>query len=267
MSDDQPDPTGPPNDPIGTGPAETPPPPPPTPPTPPTGWAPPGFDPDVDPDPTDSIPVSGPPGPPAGGEWRDQTMSYPVGPPVAPAPSGGDHAGGGPPYAPTPGQYAAGAPMGTHPGTPPPPPGYGPPVAGWASTPPGVESPAAVPANRNRTGLVVGLVVIALLVVGGVIAAVVALGGTATSGISLGIDTCEIAADGSMSANGTISNDGSDSATFDIEVDFSDTATGETVVTDTMTVTVAAGSSERWSGTGTAGEEVRRITCDVTAER
>ncbi len=102
-----------------------------------------------------------------------------------------------------------------------------------------------------------------LLVVGAILAAiVVASGGT---DLELTIDTCEIAADGSLSASGSVRNTGGDAAEVPLEVEFSDVATGDVVDTDSSTVEVSGGSAERWQAEGAAGDDVDRVSCDVTA--
>lgn len=139
-------------------------------------------------------------------------------------------------------------------------------AAPYGAPPPGAVAtaggPSSEPPKRQRTGLVVGLVVLALLVAG--VAAVLVLRG-GDPDLELAIDTCDIAADGTMSASGTIRNHGGDRADVTIEVAFSDTDSGNTIETDRTSVSVPGGASERWSASGTAGDDVQRITCDVTA--
>lgn len=140
-------------------------------------------------------------------------------------------------------------------------------AAPYGAPPPGAVAtaggPSSEPPKRQRTGLVVGLVVLALLVAGVVAAVLVLRGGDPD--LELSIDTCDIAADGTMSASGTIRNHGGDRADVTIEVAFSDTDSGNTIETDRTSVSVPGGASERWSASGTAGDDVQRITCDVTA--
>jgi hypothetical protein len=205
-----------------------------------------------DPEPTDAGPGAPPPPP-----------VPPSSPPPPPPPAGWAAPGGPgsdepttsmPPYVPpgTPGTQPPAAP----PYAPPP----GPPVA-----PPLPSAQAAPPREKSRTGLIVALVVLAALVLGGIILAALLLGAEDTD-LSLTIDTCEIAADGSMTATGAVTNDGSDRADVTVEVTFSDSATGDTIEQDSSPVEVAGGSSERWSASGSAGDEVNQITCDVTVD-
>ena len=108
------------------------------------------------------------------------------------------------------------------------------------------------------------LVVVVLLVVGGIVG-VALLTFVGTSGLELTIDTCEIAADGTLSASGTV--EGPSGTGVEIQVDFIDTATGDQV--DSSTVSVDLGTTtprgDPWTASGTAGDQVQQVSCDVTA--
>lgn len=141
-------------------------------------------------------------------------------------------------------------------------------AAPYGAPPPGAVAtaggPSSEPPKRQRTGLVVGLVVLALLVAGVVAAVLVLRGGDPD--LELAIDTCDIAADGTMSRRrGRSATTAVTRADVTIEVAFSDTDSGNTIETDRTSVSVPGGASERWSASGTAGDDVQRITCDVTA--
>lgn len=242
-------------------------------------------------EPTTTMPV---PGAPAG--WQDQTIQQPTypptathapvagGPPSAPPVYGAPPPPQGPPAAPgafghpptSPPQFGEppyGQPQYGQPqyGQPPygqPPYGQqGSPVGGapWGAGPQG--TPAAPPTEKKkRTGLLIGLIAVGVLLVGAAVAVpVVLLGARSTTDLALAIDTCNIAADGSLSATGSVTNDGSDRRTVSVEVTFTDSSDGAEIDLDRSSVTVAGGSSERWTASGSAGDEVRQVTCDVTA--
>ena len=263
MSDDQPGESRPDDEPFGNGPGQAPPEPPPF---NGPGWSAPGSAPGSD-EPTTAMPAAPPPAPPG---WQDRTMQHPVPPPGAPAPPSPPGGGYGPPQGPPPAPPTAvqptAPPVGGQ-GWGPPQQAYGQPAVGappygqMATGP----APTAEEPKKRRTGLVVGLALLTLVVIGGIVAAAVLLGG-GDSDLELAIDSCAIAADGSMSATGTVRNDGGDRADVTVEVVFSDTDSGNTIETDRSSISVPGNASERWSASGSAGDEVQRITCDVTAE-
>ena len=117
----------------------------------------------------------------------------------------------------------------------------------------------------KRTGLIVAMVIAGLLVVGGIAGvALLTLGGS--SGLELTIDTCEIAADGTLSASGTVG--GPSGTGVEVQVSFVDLATGSEVDSDTVGVDLGttASGGDPWQVSGTAGDQVRQVTCDVTAD-
>lgn len=109
----------------------------------------------------------------------------------------------------------------------------------------------------------IALLVVAALVVGGIVTAAVVMGAGSTE-LTLRIDTCEIAADGTLTATGTINS--SAATDVDVEVTFTDLAGGDVVDTGQQTLTVPEDAAQRWQVTGTAGDDVQRVTCDVTAD-
>ena len=124
-----------------------------------------------------------------------------------------------------------------------------------------MEPPPAAP---RRTGLIVALLVVALLVIGGIVGVVLVVGRGAPE-LELTIDTCEIAADGTLSATGSV-RAGGDAADVDVDVTFSDVATDATVDDDSTQVAVPADAAGRWTAAGTAGDTVQQVTCDATAD-
>jgi hypothetical protein len=161
-------------------------------------------------------------------------------PPTAPPTAPGAPAGWGPP-----------------PGSPPP---YG--AAPYAS-PYGTPAEEPAPAKKSKAGLIVALLVVALLVVGGIVAALVVMSGSSGE-LELTVDTCEIAADGSLSATGTVSS--SSATDVEIDLEFTDSATGQVVDDDSVDIAVPEGAAQRWSASGSAGDQVQRVTCTADAE-
>ena len=105
---------------------------------------------------------------------------------------------------------------------------------------------------------------VALLVVGGAVAgALVVFGGS--DGLELTIDTCEIAADGTLTAAGTVK--GPNGSGVDVEVSFLDTETGDVVDDANTSIDLGTASgADPWSVTGTAGDDVMQVTCNATAD-
>jgi hypothetical protein len=170
----------------------------------------------------------------------------PAAPPAPPAPPGAPQ---GPP---TWGQPTYGVPQyGTpQPGAP----------LGYAAPP----APAPVQPKKSRAGLIIGLVVLAALVIGGIVGvALFALGGSGE--LELTLDTCEIAADGTLTASGVVV--GPNGTGVQIDVEFVDTETGARVDDAATSVDLSFGSSGNpWTVTGTAGDEVQQVTCNATAD-
>ncbi len=131
------------------------------------------------------------------------------------------------------------------------------------ATAPG-PAPEEAPSGGNRVGLVAGLIVLATLVIGGVLAAVLVLGGDRAE-LALDIERCEIAADGTLSASGTVTNPDGDAIDVPVEVTFVDVDGGATVDTDRTELSVPGDAAERWTASGTAGDDVQQVNCEVTA--
>lgn len=242
----------PPPPPAPTAPAAAPPtPPPPAPPAPPAPVA--GDEPTQI-----QAPVPAPPAWPAAGP--DATTSMPIanpptaGQPIAtepPAPAGWG-AATPPPGAPTYSAPAYGAPAY---GAPPAPPSFG-------AAPLGAAAPLPEPTKKKgRTGLVIGLIVILVLVAGGIAVAVLALAGGG-SDYTLTVDRCDIAADGSLSAAGTVTGDDDD---VDLQVDFTEVGSGDIVDSATSKVVLSGGSGS-WTASGTAGDSVNQVSCEATVD-
>ena len=204
-------------------------------------------------------PADGPPAPTPPPYSPPAAPVPPAAPPAWPSPDAGEPTATQPPVAPPYGapQYSPppyGAPQYSAPpyGTPP----YG------NATPPVPEAPA--PGRQRRTGLVVGLLVAGVLVIGGILGiALFAAGGT---DLRLNISRCAIAADGSLSAAGTVGGPSGTGVTVDVE--FVDSATGEKVDTASTSIDLgtAVSGDDPWSVTGSAGEQVQGVTCNATAD-
>ncbi len=186
-------------------------------------------------------PPPAPPVPPAPPAWPSPDAGEPTAaqPPVAPAPPYGAPQYGTPQYGAP--QYGA--------------PPYG---APQYATPPAPEAPAG--GRQRRTGLIVGLLVVAVLVIGGIVGIALLAGGG--SDLTITVDTCSIAADGSLRAAGTVG--GPDGTSVTVEVDFVDSATGADV--DSGSTSLDLGSGGSWEVTGSAGDEVQGVDCNATAD-
>ncbi len=105
---------------------------------------------------------------------------------------------------------------------------------------------------------------VALLVVGGAVAgALVVFGGS--SDLELTIDTCEIAADGHPDR--CRRRDRPNGTGVDVDVAFVDTATGDEVDAGSTGVDLSSGSAGNpWEVSGSAGDQVQQVTCNVTAD-
>lgn len=178
-------------------------------------------------------PVPPPPGPPS------------FIPPVAPPPFGQAAPGypAGPPMAPP------GAPLGSAP------PPTGPPVA----------PPAPPSSSGSRNVVLIVLVVAAVTVLLGIIA-VAGLATVGSGSLAVTIDTCEIGADGELTASGTIEGV-SNGDSVDLTVEFVDVDTDESVdtVSTGIDVSFVGVTGEAWEVTGNAGDEVQQVRCDVEA--
>ncbi len=110
--------------------------------------------------------------------------------------------------------------------------------------------------------IVVAVIVVLVLLIGGTAAAFVML--TGFGRLEVRIDTCEISADGALSATGTV--DGASGTGVEVTVEFVDIDTREVVDRDMTSLDLGtAVGADPWSLSGLAGDEVDRVTCEVTA--
>ena len=110
-------------------------------------------------------------------------------------------------------------------------------------------------------GMGILLVVFALLVGGG-IALALALVASTSSDLALTVDTCEIAADGTLRATGTVSHGGDEDDT-EVVVTFFDSSNDTTVDSQRTDVVLRSGEGS-WTASGRAGDSVQQVTCEAT---
>lgn len=111
--------------------------------------------------------------------------------------------------------------------------------------------------KKSKAGLIIGLLVVLLLIVGGVVAFLAF--GSGSSDMKATLNTCRIDADGTLTAAGRLT--GGSKAT--IAVEFKNSDGGSTVDSGTAVVT-ATGDGAPWEVTGSAGDDVQKVTCVVT---
>ncbi len=76
------------------------------------------------------------------------------------------------------------------------------------------------------------------------------------------MDSCVIEADGTMTASGTVTNDNDDQVTARVTVVFEDAETKDMVDRSFVDdLKVDGKDTADWEATGSAGDEVQRITC------
>jgi hypothetical protein len=110
----------------------------------------------------------------------------------------------------------------------------------------------------------VGLLVLAVLVIGGIAGVLFVVGG-GSGELELTVDTCEIAADGTLTAAGVVS--GPNGKGVEVRVSFVDSATDREIDGASTSVDLSFGSSGNpWTVTGRAGDDVQQVTCDATAD-
>lgn len=144
-----------------------------------------------------------------------------------------------------------------------------PPVGGWTVPPPQTPGlPPPVPQQtegsprRSRGWIIVAVVVLIALVIGGTAGAFVML--TGFGRLEVSVDTCEISADGTLTATGTV--DGPSGTGVEVAIQFVDIDTGEVVDSDATSLDLGTAiGADPWSLTGSAGDEVDQVTCNVTA--
>jgi hypothetical protein len=137
------------------------------------------------------------------------------------------------------------------------PPGAAPPPGSY----PGA-SPAPAPAKKGKAGLIIGLLVVLLLVVGGVVAFLIA-GRDSGSDVSATIDTCTIDADGTLTAAGKLRNDSGSETSVKMTVEFQNTDGNAVVDSGTADVVAPGDGSTDWDVSGSAPDDVQRVTCVV----
>lgn len=212
--------------------------------------------------PVPPVPAAAPPVPPP-------TYQPPVQPPAYQPPAGYP---AGPPTSP-PGPGAGAPPLGSAPpgvayGSPP----YGsapyggaqygaPPAPGFGTEP--VEP--APPSGSKKAIAIILIAAVVLLGLGGI--ALIGLATFSSGSLEVGIEQCEIASDGSLSAAGTVTGVSNGNG-VDITVEFIDVDTGDVVDTGTTGVDVSfagIGPGDLWEVSGRAGDDVQQVRCDVEA--
>lgn len=149
------------------------------------------------------------------------------------------------------------------------PPPYQPPPFPPPPFPPTIQQPAVPPApTPPPTGSKLPLV-LALIVLGFLVLAGIALGAyfvlRSPGELDLTVDRCEIAADGTLTAAGTVGGPSGTGVTIDVE--FVDIATDDIVDRGSVGVDLGtAPGADPWTVEGSAGDEVRQVDCRVTAD-
>jgi hypothetical protein len=130
--------------------------------------------------------------------------------------------------------------------------------------PPTTQQPAVPPPSTRKLPLVLAIIVLVFVVLGGIaLGAYFAL--RSTGELDLTVDRCEIAADGTLTAAGTVG--GPSGTGVSIDVEFVDIATDEVVDRGSVGVDLGtAPGSDPWTVEGNAGDEVRQVDCRVTAD-
>ncbi|CAB4715731.1 MAG: hypothetical protein F2942_06035 [Actinobacteria bacterium] len=122
--------------------------------------------------------------------------------------------------------------------------------------------PATAEPKKSRAGLIIGMLVILALVAG---AAFVGVATVLNSGpeLALTVRTCQIEADGSLTATGSYTG-ASDSTS--LVVKFIEVTTKDLVASDKVTEIRSTGNGN-WEGTGKAGDSVQQVTCEITSTK
>jgi flagellar basal body-associated protein FliL len=111
--------------------------------------------------------------------------------------------------------------------------------------------PPAEPAKKkSKVGLIIALLVVVLLIAGGAVAFLVS--GSSSSATAT-LTTCKIDADGTLTASGGLSGDAKK-----VTVEFRNTDGNQQVDSDSVTA-----SGGKWTATGSAPDDVQRVTCVV----
>ena len=107
--------------------------------------------------------------------------------------------------------------------------------------------------------VVIGVVIVVLVVIGGFFG-FRAMDGSAGS-LDGTVDQCHIAADGTLTASGTVTSDKELDTT--LEVSFDNAANDAQVDRTTVDVSGSAGEQVQWIATGQAPDDVTRVTCTM----
>lgn len=140
-------------------------------------------------------------------------------------------------------------------------PPIGPPVGGFGprSTPGQASSSSGKP--RGRVGLIVGIIVVLCLIVGG-IAAALAVSSSNSGAFTVAVNSCSIAADGTVVAKGTVTSE--KSATADITISFTDADSSADLGTRSQSVESSPQGTD-WTETIEVGDTVQKVTCTASA--
>jgi hypothetical protein len=107
--------------------------------------------------------------------------------------------------------------------------------------------------------VVIGLLIVLLVAVGGVFGFRTLNGSAGT--FEGTVDQCHIAADGTLTASGTITSEEAMDTT--LEVRFDNAADSTQVDRTTVEVAGSAGEQVQWNAAGHAPEDVDRVTCTM----
>ncbi|MGB6059929.1 MAG: hypothetical protein WBF71_16860, partial [Microthrixaceae bacterium] len=134
-------------------------------------------------------------------------------------------------------------------------------VAGFGTPP--IPGQASGPNNRSkgRVGLIVGIIIVLCLIVGGVVAAL-AVSSSNSSAFTVAVDSCSIAADGTVVAKGTVTSE--KSATADITISFTDADSSAGLGTRAQSVE-SSPQGTAWTETIEVGDTVQKVTCTASA--
>ena len=123
------------------------------------------------------------------------------------------------------------------------------------------EAAASEP-KKSRAGLIIGLLVIVALIAGATFAGAAALLNSGPD-LALTVRTCQIEADGSLTATGSYTG-ASDSTS--LVVKFIEVSSKELVASDNVTGIRSTGNGN-WQGTGKAGDSVQQVTCEISTTK
>jgi hypothetical protein len=84
------------------------------------------------------------------------------------------------------------------------------------------------------------------------------------SDLTATIDTCKIEADGTLTASGEVRNEGGSDSSAKMTVEFRNTDGNAVVDSGTADVQAPGDGSTGWDVSGSAPDDVQRVTCVVT---